>query len=138
MAHTLTTTAFPLSFLRGLETKYNVNIDLEYNEYLKENPAMILDERMQSIIQESCIILQMNVTDLIGKSRQREYVLLRQLLMDYFYSKFPVSLRVIGLQFGGRDHSTVLHSRGQVENLRDTHDPLLLYYELKLKEILLS
>lgn len=138
MENKLTTTAFPLSFLRGLENKYNVNIDLEYNEYLKENPAMILDERMQSIIQQACIILQMNVTDLIGKSRQREYVLLRQLLMDYFYSKFPVSLRVIGLQFGGRDHSTVLHSRGQVENLRDIHDPLLLYYQLKLKEILLS
>ena len=136
MTQTLTTTAFPLSFLRGLETKYNVNIDLEYNEYLKENPAMILDERMQSIIQQSCIILQMNMTDLTGKSRQREYVLLRQLLMDYFYNKFPVSLRVIGLQFGGRDHSTVLHSRSQVENLRDTKDSLLAYYETKLAELL--
>jgi chromosomal replication initiation ATPase DnaA len=136
MAHTLTTTSFPLSFLRELETKYNVNIDLEYNEYLKENPAMILDERMQSIIQESCIILQMNITDLTGKSRQREYVLLRQLLMDYFYSKFPVSLRVIGLQFGGRDHSTVLHARYQIENLRDTKDNLLAYYETKLAELL--
>jgi chromosomal replication initiation ATPase DnaA len=136
MTHKLTTTAFPLSFLRGLETKFNVNIDLEYNEYLKENPAMILDERMQNIIQESCIILQMNVTDLIGKSRQREYVLLRQLLMDYFYNKFPVSLRVIGLQFGGRDHSTVLHSRYQIENLRDTKDNLLAYYESKLAELL--
>jgi chromosomal replication initiation ATPase DnaA len=136
MAHTLTTTSFPLSFLRGLETKFNVNIDLEYNEYLKENPAMILDERMQSIIQESCIILQMNITDLTGKSRQREYVLLRQLLMDYFYNKFPVSLRVIGLQFGGRDHSTVLWSRSQIENLRDTKDNLLAYYETKLSELL--
>jgi chromosomal replication initiator protein len=136
MTQTLTTTSFPLSFLRGLETKYNVNIDLEYNEYLKENPAMILDERMQSIIQQSCIILQMNITDLTGKSRQREYVLLRQLLMDYFYNKFPVSLRVIGLQFGGRDHSTVLHSRGQVENLRDTKDNLLAYYETKLVDLL--
>jgi chromosomal replication initiation ATPase DnaA len=136
MAHTLTTTAFPLSFLRGLETKYNVNIDLEYNEYLKENPEMILDERMQSIIQESCIILQMNVTDLIGKSRQREYVLLRQLLMDYFYTKYPVSLRVIGLQFGGRDHSTIIHARNQIDNLRDTKDQLLSYYETKLIELL--
>jgi chromosomal replication initiation ATPase DnaA len=136
MAHTLTTTSFPLSFLRGLETKFNVNIDLEYNEYLKENPAMILDERMQSIIQESCIILQMNITDLTGKSRQREYVLLRQLLMDYVYNKFPVSLRVIGLQFGGRDHSTVLWSRSQIENLRDTKDNLLAYYETKLSELL--
>jgi chromosomal replication initiator protein len=136
MAHTLTTSSFPLSFLRELETKFNVNIDLEYNEYLKENPAMILDERMQSIIQESCIILQMNITDLTGKSRQREYVLLRQLLMDYFYNKFPVSLRVIGLQFGGRDHSTVLHSRYQIENLRDTKDNLLAYYETKLAELL--
>jgi chromosomal replication initiator protein len=136
MAHTLTTTSFPLSFLRGLETKFNVNIDLEYNEYLKENPAMILDERMQSIIQESCIILQMNITELTGKCRQREYVLLRQLLMDYFYNKFPVSLRVIGLQFGGRDHSTVLHARSQIENLRDTKDNLLAYYETKLAELL--
>tara|TARA_R110000868_G_scaffold185711_3_gene427735 strand:+ start:139 stop:552 length:414 start_codon:yes stop_codon:yes gene_type:complete len=136
MAHTLTTTAFPLSFLRGLETKYNVNIDLEYNEYLKENPAMILDERMQSIIQQSCIILQMNISDLTGKSRQREYVLLRQLLMDYFYVKFPVSLRTIGLQFGGRDHSTTIHSRNQIENLRDTKDNLLTYYETKLAELL--
>ena len=136
MTQTLTTTSFPLSFLRGLEIKYNVNIDLEYNEYLRENPAMILDERMQSIIQQSCIILQMNISDLTGKSRQREYVLLRQLLMDYFYVKFPVSLRTIGLQFGGRDHSTVLHSRSQIENLRDTKDNLLTYYETKLAELL--
>jgi chromosomal replication initiator protein len=138
MQHTLTTTSFPLSFLRDLETKYNVNIDLEYNEYLKQNPAMILNERMQSIIQESCIILQINVSDVIGKSRSRECVLLRQLLMDYFYNKFPVSLRVIGLQFSGRDHSTVLHSRSQVQNLRFINDPLLTYYELKLKEILIN
>ncbi len=138
MVHTLTTTAFPLSFLRELETKYNVNIDLEYNEFLKENPASILDERMQHVIQQSCIILKMNVTDIIGKSRQREYVLLRQLLMDYFYVKFPVSLRTIGLQFSGRDHSTVIHARNQIENYRETKDQLLSYYELKLKEILIN
>lgn len=57
-----------------------------------------------------------------AKTRKQEVVLARQLAM-YFCKEFTnQSLKTIGLHFGGRDHSTVIHAIGTVEN-QLTADP---------------
>lgn len=53
---------------------------------------------------------------LSGKTRKHEVVLARQVAM-YFAKRFtPLSLKNIGSHFGGRDHTTVLHSCQMIEN----------------------
>ena len=55
-----------------------------------------------------------------GKSRMRNYVIARQLSM-YFAKNFTsTSLKLIGKNFGDRDHSTVLYSVKAVQDMMDT------------------
>jgi|YNPMSStandDraft_1061717.scaffolds.fasta_scaffold02771_5 chromosomal replication initiator protein len=60
-------------------------------------------------------------TDVLrSKSKKKEFVQARQIAM-YFCKKFTnASLKTIGLNFGGRDHSTVIHAIQTVEeSMRD-------------------
>lgn len=50
-----------------------------------------------------------------SKTKKKEFVQARQIAM-YFCKKFTnASLKTIGLNFGGRDHTTVIHALQQVE-----------------------
>lgn len=61
--------------------------------------------------------------DLIrAKTRKREVVQARQVAMHFCKKLTGHSLKTIGLHFGGRDHSTVIHANQSVENQIDT-DP---------------
>jgi chromosomal replication initiator protein len=51
-----------------------------------------------------------------GKTRKHEVVLPRQIAMYLAKQLTSLSLKSIGLHFGGRDHTTVLHSISMVEN----------------------
>ncbi len=56
-----------------------------------------------------------------AKTRKREVVIARQAAMAIMLELVPgVSLKYIGSEFGGRDHSTVIHSRLSVSNMIDT------------------
>ena len=57
-----------------------------------------------------------------AKTRKREVVQARQVAMYFCKSLTQHSLKTIGLHFGGRDHSTVIHANQSVENQIDT-DP---------------
>ncbi len=59
---------------------------------------------------------------LLAKTRKREIVQARQVSM-YLAKMFTKnSLKTIGNHFGGRDHTTVIHSCQTVRNLMDTDD----------------
>ena len=61
--------------------------------------------------------------DLIqAKTRKREVVQARQVAMHFCKKLTQHSLKTIGLHFGGRDHSTVIHANQSVDNQIDT-DP---------------
>jgi hypothetical protein len=66
-----------------------------------------------------------------GKSRKREIVIARQAVC-FLASKYFM-LREIGDYLGGRDHSTVIHSRNLVEDMLFMNDPL--YKWIKKVEI---
>jgi chromosomal replication initiator protein len=80
------------------------------------NPDVSL-ETIQTMV---CEYFALPVDMLRGRTRKREVVQARQISM-YLAKKFTKqSLKSIGDSFGGRDHSTVIHSCQAVEDLMDT------------------
>ena len=55
-----------------------------------------------------------------GKTRKRSIVIARQLSMYLAKNLTNKSLKAIGENFGGRDHSTVIYSCKAVQDLLDT------------------
>ena len=60
------------------------------------------------------------VEKLAGKTRKRSIVIARQLSMYLAKKLTNKSLKAIGENFGGRDHSTVIYSCKSVQDLMDT------------------
>lgn len=61
------------------------------------------------------------LSDLLGRKRSRSISHPRQLGMYLARKLTPLSLQEIGMHFGGRDHSTVLHAERVVEATRLTN-----------------
>ncbi|MBI3232217.1 MAG: chromosomal replication initiator protein DnaA [Candidatus Doudnabacteria bacterium] len=57
------------------------------------------------------------VHDLIKQSRKKEFVKPRQIAMYIIRRELDNSFPSIGEYFGGRDHTTVMHAVGKIENL---------------------
>ena len=64
--------------------------------------------------------LEVPIEKLQGETRKRQIVIARQLSMYLAKNMTNASLKAIGEQFGGRDHSTVIHSCKAVQDLMDT------------------
>jgi len=62
----------------------------------------------------------MEVENLQGKTRKRSIVIARQLSMYLAKNLTDKSLKAIGENFGGRDHSTVIYSCKTVQDLMET------------------
>ncbi|MGI9023528.1 MAG: chromosomal replication initiator protein DnaA [Acidimicrobiales bacterium] len=72
-------------------------------------PRMILDT--------TCEMFGMTIDDLIGKSRSRPLVTARQISMYVFRQMTDFSYPAIGREFGGRDHTTVIHAVDKIGTL---------------------
>lgn len=84
---------------------------------------------LQSIIKTCCEYYDVKQEEVIGKSRKREVTQPRQISM-YFAKQFTnLPLTKIGEAFGGRDHSTVIHSCSVVQNLMDTEEDYRYHVE---------
>lgn len=64
-----------------------------------------------------------------AKTRKREVVQARHLAMYFSKTLTNKSLSSIGAEFGGRDHSTVLHAMKTVKNLSETNKEFKNYVE---------
>jgi chromosomal replication initiator protein len=103
-------------------TLQNREIDLPLaRDVLKD---VIKDTRVNLTIDEiqrvCCAYFEIPEDLLRGKTRKREVVQARQVAMYFSKELTPHSLKTIGLYFGGRDHSTVIHANQSVENQIDT------------------
>jgi chromosomal replication initiator protein len=58
-----------------------------------------------------------SVEQICGKSRQRPLVLARQIGMFLFRALTDLSFPAIAREFGGRDHTTVIHAVDKVQKL---------------------
>lgn len=88
-------------------------------DLIRESRVTLTIEQIQQVV---CEYFDVTTDQIRSKTRKREIVQARQVAM-YFCKQFTQhSLKSIGLHFGGRDHSTVIHACQSVENLMET-DP---------------
>ena len=69
------------------------------------------------ILETTADMFGMTVDDLIGKSRSRPLVNARQICMYVFRQMTDFSYPAIGREFGGRDHTTVIHAVEKISTL---------------------
>ena len=74
-----------------------------------------------------CHYLNIAENKIREKTRKKEIVLARQLAMYFSKELTKSSLKTIGLHFGGRDHSTVIHACNSIEQMRNN--------DLSMKEL---
>ena len=100
-------------------------IDLDVvRESLKDVLAIrarnISTENIQRVVSE---YFRIPLKELVGPKRTRIYARPRQLAMGLSRELTGDSFPEIGMAFGGRDHSTVMHACEKVQSLRD-EDPI--------------
>ena len=87
-----------------------------------------LDNRAPQTLQVSDILevvsnhFNLRLSDLIGRKRSRSISHPRQVAMYLARKLTPLSLEEIGVHFGGRDHSTVLHAERVIGATCQTHE----------------
>lgn len=101
----------------------NGKIDLEMAQSVlqdllpgHEAKALTADE----IIRATADTYSFTIEEVTGKSRRQPLVLCRQVAMYLCRDLTDLSLPKIGAQFGGRDHTTVMHSLDKVTRLLQT------------------
>lgn len=101
---------------------YNVEVGMKLAERIVKRAVKIDDTPLtiDDILEKVCKHYNVSVASVNSKSRKREYVVPRQVVMYLAqkHTKMPASR--IGKLVGGRDHSTVLHSCTQVEDRLST------------------
>lgn len=72
---------------------------------------------IQTIQHEACKFYGMSMTDLIGNKRSQNIVYPRQIAMYLSRELTDLSLPRIGAEFGGRDHTTVIHANAKITKM---------------------
>ena len=81
---------------------------------------------VEQIVQHTCEYYKVSKTELVGKKKNKEIVVPRQvciyLICDILGQSMP--LVSIGEYFGGRDHTTIMHARDKISEEIKTNDVL--------------
>ncbi len=98
------------------------DIDLELakkmiKNFVKNASREISIEYIQKLVSD---YYSLTVDQLKSKTRKREIVQARQISMYFAKQLTKAPLKKIGMHFGGRDHSTVIHACQTVNDLIDT------------------
>jgi chromosomal replication initiator protein len=72
---------------------------------------------IQTIQNEVCRYFNLSKDDLLGNKRQQNIVLPRQIAMYLSRELTELSLPRIGAEFGGKDHTTVIHANSKITKL---------------------
>jgi chromosomal replication initiator protein len=100
-------------------TRREIDVELAKNTLrnivTNESKEVTIDT-IQEIIAD---YFQVSIADLKSKSRKKEVVYPRQLAMYLAKEYTDLPLKSIGYHFGGRDHSTVIHSIQSINLLMD-------------------
>jgi len=129
-------------FLQQLAQKYNFNADNEWRMYEMNRPKLIKEDHYEYLLKEVCLATKINKQHLLGRSRKREIMYVRHMLVYLLWVRNVGSLKEIGRMVGGRDHSTIINSRDLVKDLISVKDGLMypIYEQVKylLDEVNLS
>ena len=88
-------------------------------DLIMETSVNLTIDQIQEIV---CEYFDMDQDLVRAKTRKREVVQARQVAMYFAKQLTQHSLKTIGLQFGGRDHSTVIHANQSVNNQIETNN----------------
>jgi chromosomal replication initiator protein len=75
----------------------------------------------EDIIDEVCRFFAITKQDLLGKKKNKEYVEPRMICTYLITEMLSLPLVAIGKKMGGRDHTTVMHSRDKIAELIKTN-----------------
>ena len=93
---------------------------------------------IEKIISHICKYYSLQTDDLIGKKRPKNIALPRQIAMYLCRRMTDASLPKIGLSFGGRDHTTVIHAYEKIEKMRKedrSFDSLMEQFEEQIRSV---
>jgi chromosomal replication initiator protein len=82
--------------------------------------ALIREGTIRSIQEAVALLFGVPVDKLSEESSRREVVIPRQIAMYLVKQMTDASLPEIGRHFGGRHHTTVMHSIAKVHSMRST------------------
>ena len=113
--------------------KIDLNVALEaLNDYLSSSCYM--KNNIQKIQKIVCDYFSITMDDLISKKRTSKIVLTRQISMYLCRNLTDESFPKIGMEFGGRDHTTVMHSCDKIEKeIKESKDFKKMIESLKTK-----
>ncbi len=96
--------------------------DLNLAKHILKHLVQHIEKELDTgtIKQQVAEFFDVSVAALSEKSRKKEIVIARQVSMFLIKEYTDLSLKMIGQQFGGRDHSTVIHALQSVKNMLDT------------------
>jgi len=89
------------------------------SDLVQEQQATLTIEDIQRIVGEH---MGVSEDQMRGETRKREIVRARQVAMYFAKKHTQHSLKSIGLHFGGRDHSTVIHANNTVDERRESNE----------------
>jgi len=113
--------------LEGCLIKLLANVSLNSREInlalTKKTVQEIATDRkinitIETITKTVCNYLKVDENKIRDKTRKKEVVLARQVAMYLSKELTKCSLKTIGLNFGGRDHSTVIHACNTIEGMK--------------------
>lgn len=101
-------------------TKSDITIDLVKNVLKDSGKVEKVRVSIDKIIEKVAQYYKVPVNNIREKNRRKEVAHCRQVAMYISKEITNNSLKTIGLNFGGRDHSTVIHAIQQIELLKST------------------
>jgi chromosomal replication initiator protein len=101
-------------------TKSDITIDLIKNVLKGTTKVEKVRVSIDKIIEKVADYYKVPVNNIREKNRRKEVALCRQIAMYISKEVTNNSLKTIGLNFGGRDHSTVIHAIQQIESLKNS------------------
>ena len=114
------------TIIRLLARSSLMNQDIDYDlvhevvkERLGKNPPE--DLTIEDIVRKVSQATRITEKDIVGKSRKKEIAQARQTAMYLCRTLLDISLNNIGIYFGGRDHTTVIHAIRRTEEKEDKH-----------------
>ena len=111
-----------------VEIAQNILRDTINNPY----SATITIENIQKVVADH---YNVSVPDIKGKKKERKFVIPRQIAVFIACSLTEYSTTEIGSEFGGRDHTTIMHARDKVENLLKIDSSLDSTINLLIREV---
>lgn len=107
--------------------KHDFEVDQQlFSSFPTERYNQDLHEKVGRILAVTAQYFKLTVSTLKGQSRAATVALARQVAMHLIRTNLGLDYRAIGALFGGRDHTTVLHSCRKIEADTGTDQNLAL------------